>query len=34
MRLLGKANWWLPTWMSVVLHISDREPKSRTAAAV
>jgi RND superfamily putative drug exporter len=34
MRLLGSANWWLPTWMSVVLRIPDREPQARTAAAL
>jgi putative drug exporter of the RND superfamily len=34
MRLLGNANWWLPTWMGVVLRIPDREPQSRTAVAV
>ena len=33
MRLLGDANWWLPTWMSVMLRIPDRQPQSRTAMA-
>ena len=27
MRLLGRANWWLPTWMTVVLGIQDRKPQ-------
>jgi RND superfamily putative drug exporter len=34
MRLLGSANWWLPSWMAVVLRIPDREPHSRTLAAL
>jgi putative drug exporter of the RND superfamily len=24
MRLLGRANWWLPAWMGVVLRIPRR----------
>jgi RND superfamily putative drug exporter len=34
MRLLGSANWWLPTWIGVILRISDPKPESQTAAAL
>src|SRR5205814_9161125 len=26
MRLLGDANWWMPSWARAVLRISDAEP--------
>ena len=27
MRLLGGANWWMPTWARVVLRIPRRQPE-------
>jgi putative drug exporter of the RND superfamily len=26
MRLLGRANWWMPTWTRAALRIQDRNP--------
>ncbi len=31
MRLLGAANWWMPNWTRVALHISDRQPVPQLA---
>jgi RND superfamily putative drug exporter len=35
MRLLGNANWWMPTWTRAALRIHDRErlPNPATEAA-
>jgi hypothetical protein len=35
MRLLGNANWWMPTWTRTALRIPDRErlPDPATGAA-
>jgi RND superfamily putative drug exporter len=35
MRLLGNANWWMPTWTRAALRIHDRErlPDPATEAA-
>jgi putative drug exporter of the RND superfamily len=32
MRLLGEANWWMPSWVSVVLRIPEREPGAQPRA--
>ena len=31
MRLLGDANWWLPTWGRIVLRLPHDEPAPRLA---
>jgi RND superfamily putative drug exporter len=32
MRLLGEANWWMPTWTRRALRIRDRQPLPQVAA--
>jgi RND superfamily putative drug exporter len=32
MRLLGNANWWMPSWTRRVLRVSDPHPQARDAA--
>ena len=32
MRLLGRANWWMPSWTRSLLFIRDREPVPEVAA--
>ena len=32
MRLLGSANWWMPTWTRAALHLSQREPAAKLAS--
>ena len=34
MRLLGDANWWLPSWMGTVLRIPKGKPAAATAASL
>ncbi|HEV8249436.1 MAG TPA: MMPL family transporter [Gaiellaceae bacterium] len=36
MRLLGNANWWMPTWTRAALRVRDRErlPASRAGASI
>jgi RND superfamily putative drug exporter len=33
MRLLGDANWWLPSWMGTVLRVPTNQPVPETALA-
>jgi RND superfamily putative drug exporter len=32
MKLLGDTNWWMPKWTRTVLHLPDREVRSKVAA--
>ena len=34
LRLLGRANWWMPTWTRAALRAHDRERLSQPATEV
>jgi putative drug exporter of the RND superfamily len=34
MKLLGDANWWMPNWTRVALHLPDRRPAPKVAPKI